>query len=130
MCRSYTPPQVQAQFSLVLSFRCWKHNYAKFFIFMMIIFIRENEIEIYTNCRERTLQLALCQPGNTPVLWHYKETSNKAQKVGVNELLLRSYYRREKMKKQKSSVLASGHSFARLMPNPPTQHHYYYFFRS
>lgn len=118
MCRSYTPPQLQVQFSLLLIFRCWEHNYAKFSTFMMT-FIRENDIEIYMNSRERTLQLALCQPGNTSVLWHYEETSNKTQKVGVNELLLMSYYCREKMKKkQKFSVLASRHSFAHLMPNP------------
>jgi len=59
MCRSYTPPQVQVQFSLVLTFRYWEHNYAKFSTFM-ITFIRENDIEIYMNSRERTLQLALC----------------------------------------------------------------------
>lgn len=118
MSRSYTPPQVQVQFSLVLIFRCWEHNYAKFSTFMMT-FIRENDIEIYMNSRERTLQQALSQPGNTSVLWHYEETSNKTQKVGVNELLLMSYYCREKMKKkQKFSVLVSRHSFTHLMPNP------------
>ena len=110
-------PRTSSVFTLVLIFRCWEHNYAKFSTFMMT-FIRENDIEIYMNSRERTLQPALCQPGNTSVLWHYEETSNKAQKVGVNELLLMSYYCREKMKKQKFSVLASRHSFAHLMPNP------------